>query len=654
MRFIGSKAHLLKKIDEILLPNLTGKEKTFVDLFAGSNSVAQYYKGRYAVTSNDLLAFSNCIAKGTIELNTTPTFGTLRGVGITDPLKYLQSTDLSKYDGDFITKEYSPAGPDGRMYFTIENAKRIDFIRNTIDKWHTNSLINEQEFYYILSILLQAVPFVSNITGTYGAYLKHWDKRSFKKIELIPTPIINNHHKNKALNMDAVILSKQISGDILYIDTPYNNRQYAPNYHILETIALNDHPTVHGVTGQRDNREKRSDFAMKSRAKQAMIKLLTNLNFSHVVVSYSTDGIIPEDELKQLITDIALDGHVIEKRIPYRKYKSKIINPDDELYELLFYFQPAHALLKKKRAIVKSTNIQTSLFKDTATISTVPSSGFIKSPLNYIGGKYKLLPQLFQYLPKHADKFIDLFSGGGNVGINVNADTVFFNDLNSKINELFRYFQGQDPNTLITKIQKRITDYDLSKTNEKNFLKFRADYNAHQNPLDLYVLAAYSFNYQFRFNNSMEYNNPFGRNRSHFSESMANHLIRFVSKLNILDAHFTDYYFTDFDMSTLTKKSFVYADPPYLITTGSYNDGNRGFKNWTSTQEKELYQLLDDINDRGIHFALSNVTDHKGKSNDILKEWIKKYHVHVLNYNYKNSSHNTTALDSREILVTNY
>lgn len=292
--------------------------------------------------------------------------------------------------------------------------------------------------------------------------------------------------------------------------------------------------------------------------------------------------------------------------------------------------------------------------KDTNIKSTDRLSEFIKSPLNYIGGKYKLLPQIVQYLPKHTDKFIDLFSGGGNVGINVNADTIFFNDLNSKINELFRYFQGKNPDDLIKKIQKRIADYDLSKTNEESFLKFRNAYNTNPNPLDLYVLVSYSFNYQFRFNNSMEYNNPFGRNRSCFSKSMANHLTRFVSKLNTIDAHFTDYYFTDFDMSTLTTNSFVYADPPYLITTGSYNDGNRGFKNWTVTQETELYQLLDSLDNRGIKFALSNVTDHKGKSNDILKEWIKGYHVHVLNYSYKNASHNTKALGSREILVTNY
>lgn len=274
--------------------------------------------------------------------------------------------------------------------------------------------------------------------------------------------------------------------------------------------------------------------------------------------------------------------------------------------------------------------------------------------MNYIGGKYKLLPQLFPLFPKKIDIFVDLFSGGGNVGINVDARKVYFNDLNVKINEVFRYFQGKTPQEVLDKIQLRIDDYKLSKTNEEGFLKFRADYNENPTPLDLYTLVSFSFNYQFRFNNNMQYNNPFGRNRSHFSERMASNLTKFVTRLNNIDATFTDKYFTEFDTSMLTNDSFVYADPPYFITTGSYNDGNRGFVNWTQTQEKELYNFLDELNSRGIKFAMSNVTDHKGRSNDILKEWSKKYHVIQLDYNYKNSSHNTVAKDSTEVLIINY
>ena len=101
-------------------------------------------------------------------------------------------------------------------------------------------LINENEYFYLLSSLIESIPFVSNIAGTYGAYLKHWDKRALKKLELVKLDVVENHKKNKCFNVDANELIHKISGDILYIDPPYNSRQYVPNYHILQTVAKYD------------------------------------------------------------------------------------------------------------------------------------------------------------------------------------------------------------------------------------------------------------------------------------------------------------------------------------------------------------------------------------------------------------------------------
>jgi adenine-specific DNA-methyltransferase len=152
----------------------------------------------------------------------------------------------------------------------------------------------------------------------------------------------------------------------------------------------------------------------------------------------------------------------------------------------------------------------------------------------------------------------------------------------------------------------------------------------------------------------MEYNNPFGKNRSHFSERMEKNLIQFMEKLQSIDAVFIDKEFSSLDLSSLDENSFVYADPPYLITTGSYNDGNRGFINWTDKQEQELYRLLDSLNKKNIRFAMSNVLYHKGKENYLLKQWSKKYNIHHLNYDYKNASYNTSKRGSDEVLITNY
>lgn len=644
MRYIGGKTSLIPQIESLLNKHLDGSESTFTDLFGGSNAVGQYFKRRFQVTSNDLMYFSYVIARATIQHNSVPQFKRLQEVSIADPLQYLESVEINDDFGGYVAKNFSPAGEAGRMYFQESNAERIDFIRGTIELWRSKELLSEDEYFYLLDALIEGIPYISNITGTYGAYLKHWDKRSYKPLQLMPSEIIDNHVENHAFQGDSLELIKKVSGDIVYIDTPYNARQYAPNYHVLETIARWDKPELHGVTGQRPYQDEKSTFSMKSRVKQAMTELFANLNYKHVVVSYSTAGILPEEDLLDILENNAVDGYVEVVRIPYRKYKSKIVNPETGVEELLFYFKSAHYQGK-----------QTSSKKKISTAS--PSKGvggYIKSPLNYIGGKYKLLPQIIPLFPTEIDTFVDLFSGGGNVGINVAADRIIFNDLNSKINELFRYFQGRTPDSLIEEIQRRIKEYGLSKTNEEGFLRFRDDYNKNQQPIDLYTLAAYSFNYQFRFNNHLLYNNPFGRNRSHFSQRMEDNLRKFVTRLNETDAVFTDEYFTGVDLSGLTGKSMVYADPPYLITTGSYNDGNRGFVNWTENQDMELFALLDQLDDRGIRFAMSNVTIHKGKTNTGLIEWSKRYNVHSLDYDYRNASHNTKHEGSHEVLITNY
>ncbi len=125
--------------------------------------------------------------------------------------------------------------------------------------------------------------------------------------------------------------------------------------------------------------------------------------------------------------------------------------------------------------------------------------------------------------------------------------------------------------------------------------------------------------YQFRFNNNLEYNNPFGRNRSQFSANMRNNLLAFLERIKSTSITFTAHDFTQFDMSTLGYDDMVYCDPPYLITTGSYNDGNRGFKDWKEAQETALYHLLDKLHRQGVRFALSNVLTHKGSRNEILR-----------------------------------
>lgn len=644
MRFIGNKQNLLDVIDNTLKKHLDGSEKSFVDLFAGSNSVGMYFSNRYEIISNDVLYFSYAMARGTLGIKKYPTFDRLKKIGIDDPLKYLNSFDINSYHGDFVTREYSPDGLNNRKYFTVENAKFIDFYRNTINEWRKKELLDDNEFFYLLNILLSALPSVSNTTGTYGAFLKKWDNRAFKR--LAPeAPILLNKFNNRQYNTDSIkLVSKIKDADIVYIDTPYNTRQYPSNYHVLEMIAKWNKPKLKGVTGQPNLDSEKSDFAVKRKAYSAMNTLLSKTVAKHVLISYSTDGIIPELELINLIKKYSKDGKVEIKRFAYRKYKSKIHN-NNSVKELLFYYVPKAYVYRNRNRKILDKNQEHHVGI---------SNGFIKSPLNYVGGKYKLLPQLLPQFPSNISTFVDLFSGGANVGINMSANKIIFNDINSRLNGFFRYIQAHNTNEIIENINYYINKYSLSKTNEAGFLRLRSDYNVSPSPVALYVLVSYSFNYQFRFNNSLDYNNPFGKNRSHFSKRMENNLIKFTNRLHGINAIFLDEYFAKLDFSNLDCNSFVYADPPYLITTSSYNDGTRGFGNWTEEQELQLYDLLDSINNKGIKFALSNVLTHKGLKNKSLITWSSKYNIHHLKYGYQNASHNTVHTGSDEVLITNY
>ena len=283
----------------------------------------------------------------------------------------------------------------------------------------------------------------------------------------------------------------------------------------------------------------------------------------------------------------------------------------------------------------------------------------ISSPMNYIGGKYKLLPQILPLFPKNIETFVDLFCGGCSVGINVTAKKTIFNDNLTYLIDLYRKFDSLNKEDILNHIDNRINQFNLSITNKDGYLELRKLYNSEKNPLDLFVLVAYSFNHQIRFNNSHEFNNPFGKERSCFNEHMKNNLIDFLNALNKNDIDFTSFNFDEFDFSGLSSSDFVYCDPPYLITIGTYNDGKRGFTGWNETEERKLLKILDDLNEKNVSFALSNVLEHKGKENLILKNWIKEnnYLISYISKNYANSNYHTIDRNKDstvEVLITNY
>lgn len=339
MRYIGSKTKLINEISIFIHDNVKDKSDIFCDLFSGTGSVAKYFKKEYEIISNDNLYFSYVLQFVAVQLNESPTFNGLRSIGIEDPFYYLNNKEAhTDFRNSFVYLNYSPAGPDKRMYFSEKNALRIDFIRQQLDSWLLKRVITKNEFFYLLSALIEAVPFISNTTGTYGAFLKSWDKRAFKNLTIEPPVIVNNHRENLTYNCDANELIKIIEGDILYIDPPYNTRQYISNYHVLETIALYDNPVLKGITGTRDQTKSNSKFSSKKLVIQAFENLISAAKFKNIIVSYSSQGIMSKETITNILLKYGDSSSFKFKSIPYRKYKSKIIT-DSNVQEYLFYIR---------------------------------------------------------------------------------------------------------------------------------------------------------------------------------------------------------------------------------------------------------------------------------------------------------------------------
>jgi DNA adenine methylase len=281
---------------------------------------------------------------------------------------------------------------------------------------------------------------------------------------------------------------------------------------------------------------------------------------------------------------------------------------------------------------------------------------YIKSPLNYTGGKFKILEPVFKAFPKNIRTFVDVFAGGFNVGINVEAERIICNDQITYLIELFKLFQKTEINELLDEIQGLISRYGLTQQNTEGYYGLRSDYNKTKDLTQLFVLTCYAFNHQIRFNNSHEFNSPFGRNRSSFNGNIEKNLTEFCEALHKKNIEFSNLDFMELDYSELGKEDLVYCDPPYLISTGNYNDGNRGFKDWKEKEEKALLELLDRLDAKGIRFALSNVLYHKGLSNDLLIEWSKKYHIHYIDKTYSNCNYQFKERNAVtvEVLITNY
>ena len=345
MRYYGCKTKLLDFIENTVKGFDLYEGAKFLDLFTGTTAVAKHFKKLgYTVIANDNLEFCYALAKTYIELNDYPKFRGLRKLIKAFPgqkehervINYLNS--LLPLPG-FIFQNYCPGGTGGlRRYFTDENGKKIDAIRAKLKEWKESKSITEPEFYFLLTSLIEAINLVSNVAGTYAAYLKTWDKRALKSINLVPPEIIPSKKKNKAFKMDANDLVKKMSTDILYLDPPYNARQFASNYFLLELIAegnFDKNIEPNNKTGIYFDESKKSLYSQKIEAPGVLSDLISKAKARYILLSYNNEGIIPQNFIKSTLSN---RGELAVYKKNHKRYRS--INQDqddpDNVNELLY------------------------------------------------------------------------------------------------------------------------------------------------------------------------------------------------------------------------------------------------------------------------------------------------------------------------------
>ena len=332
MNYIWSKKSLLEFIEKSIWKVVKEKSYTFSDLFAGTGIVWRYFKEKgHRVIANDLQYYSYVINKNYIENHKPLEFRwlisfiwELENIDITEKqslvLNYLNSLKGKKW---FIYKNYSPGGTkwkeQERMYFSDENAMKCDAIRTTIEEWKNQNHITEGEYFFLLATLLENIDKVANTASVYGAFLKKIKKSAEKLMWLKPANFLINDHENSVYNSDVNELVKNTSHQVVYLDPPYNERQYSANYHVLETIAKYDNPVLKGKTWMRDYSKQKSLYCKKAEVKASFRELVQDIDAQYIFLSYNCEWLMSHEDIKEIMSEVWEYG-VFKKE--YKRFKA--------------------------------------------------------------------------------------------------------------------------------------------------------------------------------------------------------------------------------------------------------------------------------------------------------------------------------------------
>ncbi len=351
MNYIGSKLSLLEFLEKSIERVVDKDSIVFCDLFAGTGAVGAYFKRKgYKVIANDIQYYSFVLNKQYIENHQHLKFEKLsKKIPELNNIKILERKNavcdyLSKIKGKkgFIYKNYCLGGTKNqefeRQYFSDENGMKCDAIRMKIEEWKKNKLITNSEYYFLLATLLETIDKRANTASVYGAFLKQLKKTAQIPFVLKPAELIINDQEHEVFNEDVNKLVEKIKGDILYLDPPYNQRQYATNYHLLETIAKYDNPKIYGKTGLREYKSQKSLYCSRNQVKKAFAHLISNAKQKYIFLSYSNEGLMTPDDIKEIMSSKGKYGYFTKEYNRFKADKDK--NRDfssDRTLEFLHY-----------------------------------------------------------------------------------------------------------------------------------------------------------------------------------------------------------------------------------------------------------------------------------------------------------------------------
>ncbi len=334
MKYIGNKTRVLNFIKACMDDSkIKYKNKKVADLFAGTGSVSNFFlRNSCEVYSCDNMTYSICEQYRVNYYSEEPKFKELKKYDISSLSEVLEYLNKLKGKKGYFYDNYAPSGKFKRQYFSDENAMKMDSIADMLEKW--KKLLPEDKYKYLQGIFMCAADKVSNTSGTYGAYLKIWRSMALKPITL-EIPEITSKGINTIVKDDVSnFVRKNKNFDIVYLDPPYNRRQYASNFHVLESIVVNDKQELKGKTGLRNYDNQKSDYCISSKVFKSFNDLIENIDSKYIVMSYSTEGLLSEKEILEVLNK---RGKTTVYKNDYRRFKTNAwTNDNTGLQEIVF------------------------------------------------------------------------------------------------------------------------------------------------------------------------------------------------------------------------------------------------------------------------------------------------------------------------------